>query len=79
MLFLVREQYLTNNGTLMSRSYAHQETFDEMKDVQLVDNFPLMNGSQFIAWYDLAFIIWYVKVADEIVLGRRTWSAVDVK
>jgi hypothetical protein len=51
MLFIVREQYLTGNGTVMARSYAHQETFDEMKDVQFVENWPLMNGSQFIAWY----------------------------
>ena len=39
----------------MSRNYAHQETFDEMKDVQLVEDFPLMNGSQFIAWYVFLF------------------------
>jgi hypothetical protein len=50
MLFLINEQYLTGNGTVMSRRYAHQETFAEMKDVQAVADFPLMNGSQFIAW-----------------------------
>jgi hypothetical protein len=50
MLFLINEQYLTTNGTVMSRRYAHQETFAEMKDVQSIQDFPLMNGSQFIAW-----------------------------
>jgi hypothetical protein len=50
MLFLVREQMLTNNGTLLARNYAHQESFAEMRDVQQVQDFPLMNGSQFIAW-----------------------------
>jgi hypothetical protein len=50
MLFLVREQMLTNNATLLARNYAHQESFDEMKDVQYIEDFPLMNGSQFIAW-----------------------------
>jgi hypothetical protein len=51
MLFLINEQYLTSNGTIMSRKYAHQETFAEMKDAQALSDFPLMNGSQFIAWY----------------------------
>jgi hypothetical protein len=51
MLFLINEQYLTSNGTVMSRRYAHQETFAEMKDVQEIQTLPLMNGSQFIAWY----------------------------
>jgi hypothetical protein len=50
MLFLINEQYLTTNGTIMSRRYAHQETFAEMKDVQEIETLPLMNGSQFIAW-----------------------------
>jgi hypothetical protein len=50
MLFIVREQMLSENGTLEARNYAHQETFQEMKDVQMVQDFPLMNGSQFIAW-----------------------------
>jgi hypothetical protein len=50
MLFLINEQYLTTNGTVMSRRYVHQETFAEMKDVQEIETLPLMNGSQFIAW-----------------------------
>jgi hypothetical protein len=75
MLFLINEQYLTTNGTVMSRKYAHQETFAEMKDVQSIGDFPLMNGSQFIAWYVSQGGGWVLI----IVPGAPTWSAVDVR
>ena len=78
MLFLINEQYLTSNGTVMSRKYAHQETFTEMKDVQSIPDFPLMNGSQFIAWFVPRYDVIHEKMLI-IVLGVQTWLAVDVR
>ena len=62
----------------MSRRYAHQETFAGMKDVQSIGDFPLMNGSQFIAWLVPLYNLIHEKMLI-IVLGAQTWLVVDVR
>lgn len=80
MLFVVREQLLDPNGTVYSRSYTHQETFQEMKDLQSI-NPPFMNGTQFIAWSVRPFLSLELCMAMLMssVRGAQTSLAVDVK